>query len=344
LIAFSTPTEIATGTIYRRSADLSTSCNNGSFSGSYGYILTGAVGNSVFSDAGAISSDGNGNLTTRSTVNLGGAVSSAITIGTYSVSADCSATAKITDQLGNVRNYTLAIAEDGGIILFIRIDPNTVVSGIAVPQSAAPQQAAVNSASFAPRRLAPGALFSIFGQGFSQQTLSATSLPLPTTLGSTQVLINGQAATLDYVSPTEINAQVPLDAPVDAPTTVSVINAGNQSNFAALNIHSAALGIFTYRQNQAVVQNQNVSLNSPTNPAHPGDVVVGYLTGGGSVNAKGPWMTGGASPAGPVTSRYSITVGGQQAQTLYLGLTPGFVGLYQETSRSHRSRPGITLS
>jgi uncharacterized protein (TIGR03437 family) len=342
LIAFTTPTRLVTGTIYRRSADLSTSCNNGSFSGSYGYLATGSIGSSVMTDSGSISSDGNGNWTVHSTVNLGGAVNSMTATGTYSVSADCSAAAKLTDQLGNVTNYMLAIVEDGETILLIRTDPTTAISGVAQPQFAAPQQAVVNGASFAPRRLAPGSLFSIFGQGFSQQTASATSLPLPTTLASTQVLINGQPIPLYYVSPTQINAQVPLGTPLNTALTISVVNAGKQSNSSALNALSAAPGVFTYGPNQAVVQNQNGSTNSPTNPTHSGDIVVAYLTGGGSVNANGPWLTGGASPNGisPVTSSYSITVGGQQAKSFYLGLTPGFVGLYQANIQVPQLAPG----
>ena len=331
LIAFSDPTHLITGAIYRRSSDLTTSCNNGSFSGSYGFLATGADGNSLFSESGTISSDGNGNLTTKTTVNLGGTVSFVTATGTYSVTADCSGTIKTVDQLGNVHNIVFAITEDGVTILLIRVDPNTAISAIAQPQFAAPQQAVVNGASFAPRRLAPGSLFSIFGHGFSQQTVSATSLPLPTTLAATQVLINGQPIPLDYVSPAQINAQVPLETPANTPLTIAVVNTGKQSNSAALNALSAAPGVFTYGQNQAVVQNQNGSTNSPTNPAHLGDIVVAYLTGGGPVNASGPWVTGGASPSGisPVTSSYSITVGGQQASSFYLGLTPGFVGLYQ---------------
>jgi uncharacterized protein (TIGR03437 family) len=239
-------------------------------------------------------------------------------------------------------NLLFAIARDGTSVPLMRTDPNTAISGLAVPQSSAPQQAVVNGASFAPRRIAPGSLFSIFGQGFSQQTFSASKLPLPTTLGSTQVLINGQPVPLDYVSPTQINAQMPIETPVGAPVTISVINAGQRGNTTALNAFSAAPGIFTYGQNQAVVQNRDLSVNSPSNPAHPGDVVVAYLTGGGSVNASGPWVTGGASPSGtsPVTSSYTVTIGGQQTQASYLGLTPGFVGLYQANVQVPQIAPG----
>jgi uncharacterized protein (TIGR03437 family) len=147
---------------------------------------------------------------------------------------------------------------------------------------------------------------------------------------------------LDYVSPAQINAQIPIETPVNTPLTISVVSAGRQSNSAALTILSDAPGIFTYGQNQAVVQNHDLSLNSPTNPAHPGDIVVAYLTGGGPVHPSGPWVTGGASPNGisPVTSSYTITVGGQQAQGLFLGLTPGFVGLYQANITVPQIAPG----
>jgi uncharacterized protein (TIGR03437 family) len=342
LMAFSTPTGLVTGTIFRQSADLATPCSLASISGSYGYLLTGFAGSSVFFDDGSVSADGNGNLTARSTVNLGGAISSAVATGTYTVTAGCAVGAHLTDQHGNTATYIAGIAEDGGVILFLRLDPTTTVSGAALPQSVAPQQAVVNGASFASHRLAPGSLFSIFGQGFSQQTASATKLPLPTTLGSTQVLINGQPIPLDYVSPTQINAQVPLETPVNTPVTIAVQNGAQHSNVAALNALAAAPGVFTYGSNHTIVQNQDQSLNSPTSPAHPGDIVVAYLTGGGSVRASGPWITGGPSPGGasPVTASYSVTIGGQQAQTSYIGLTPGFVGLYQANLTVPQLAPG----
>jgi uncharacterized protein (TIGR03437 family) len=133
------------------------------------------------------------------------------------------------------------------------------------------------------------------------------------------------------VSPTQINAQVPLETPANTPSTVSVVSTGRSSNSAAINALVAAPGIFMNGQMQAVVQNQDQSPNSANRPAHPGDVVVAYLTGGGPVAASGMWVTGGPSPSGasPVTSSYSVTVGGNQAETMYIGLSPGFVGLYQ---------------
>jgi uncharacterized protein (TIGR03437 family) len=143
--------------------------------------------------------------------------------------------------------------------------------------------------------------------------------------------VNGVAAPLFYVGPGQINAQMPLAVPTGTPVSVIVKNAGQISNTATVSLVSAAPGVFTYGNNEAVVQNQDGSLNSGTNPAHSGDVLVGYLTGGGPVNPAGPWLTGAASPNGlsQITSGYSVTVGNQPAQVFYLGLAPSEVGVYQ---------------
>ena len=69
-----------------------------------------------------------------------------------------------------------------------------------------------------------------------------------------------------------------------------------------------------------------------------------YLTGGGAVNSSGAWITGAASPAGPsaVTLQYLLTVGGQVAEVAYLGLTPGFVGLYQANFTDRRDAGNVS--
>ena len=66
----------------------------------------------------------------------------------------------------------------------------------------------------------------------------------------------------------------------------------HEGNAVTLNVIPAAVGIFEYGQNQAGVQNSNYSVNSASNPSHPGDFVVADLTGGGPVNLAGPLETG----------------------------------------------------
>ena len=344
IVAIFTSSAIVRGSAYRQTASATPiQCGNGSLSGAYGYGLSGVApvsGGVVYADAGQFVADGNGNATGASVANFGGSVSQTNATGSYSVASDCSGVAQVTNQNGTL-NYRFALVQDGQAALFFESDPGWTTSGIFTPQFAAPSQSVLNGASFRPG-VASGSLFSIFGTGLASNAASAQTLPLPRTLGTTQVLVNGTPAPLVYVSDKQINAQMPLSSPTGQPVSVSVTNGGAVSNNVTVTIPPTAPGIFTYNGNQAIVQNQNGSLNSAAAPAHAGDVVVAYLTGGGSVNAAGAWITGSASPAGPssVTAPYSITVGGQPAQVQYVGLTPGFVGLYQTNFTLPSLAPG----
>ena len=79
--------------------------------------------------------------------------------------------------------------------------------------------------------------------------------------------------------------------------------------------------------------NQDGSLNSPTNPAVAGSIVVLYATGQGVTNPL--QMTGRAavapysSPIAPVR----VTVGGQNVELLFAGLAPGTAGVMQVNVR-----------
>jgi uncharacterized protein (TIGR03437 family) len=345
ILAISNDGEVVTGRAYRTTAASGTpQCGNGSLSGTYGYVLTGFASVSgvsyLYSDSGQVTADGNGNLTSTSITNAGGAFSNIAGTGSYSVTSQCNGTASLTTQNGT-SNYVIAIVQDGQQVLFLETDTGTTVGGTGQPQFSVPRQAVVNGASFQPQMVAPGSLFTIFGTGLSTQTASAQTLPLPITLGQTQLLVNGTPVPLVYVSSEQINAQMPTGVPTGQAVALTVTNEGSASNTVTLNIPSAAPGIFTTNGTQAIVQNPNGSINSSTTPAHAGDVVVAYLTGGGAVNS-GSWTTGAASPAGPatVTASYSLTVGNQPAQVQYLGLTPGFVGLYQANFRLPSLAPG----
>src|SRR5262249_29815104 len=67
---------------------------------------------------------------------------------------------------------------------------------------------------------APRAIMTIFGTNLSDKTYQATTFPLPTQLGPTWVMVNGVATPLFYVSPLQINFQMPSGVPA---TAVSVV-------------------------------------------------------------------------------------------------------------------------
>ncbi len=189
--------------------------------------------------------------------------------------------------------------------------------------------AVANGASFLDSALAPGSFVTIFGSLLASARAGASVTPLPTTLGGTQVFVNGAAAPLYYSSPGQINFQLPYETPV-GPTAVKVTVNGLEGSAVTIQTAPAVPGILTYGQNRAVAQNSDNTLNGASNGAIAGSVITVYLTGIGELD--NPVATGTPAPLTPLSqakSPASATIGGQSAQIQFLGLTPGFVGLAQ---------------
>ena len=84
----------------------------------------------------------------------------------------------------------------------------SVVSGTITANAAGPNLTGGASAA----SVAPGTLVSFFGTNLSDQTASASlNAQLPLTLGGVQVYFNGVQSPLLFVSPTQINAQIPFN-------------------------------------------------------------------------------------------------------------------------------------
>jgi adhesin/invasin len=124
----------------------------------------------------------------------------------------------------------------------------------------------VNAASFHPDG-SPGALMTIFGTGLSDSVYQAASFPLPTTLGSTTVTVNGIAVPLNYVSPTQINFQMPARAPVASVQIAVIVDGGATAGQHASAEHSTALsavdpGLFVTPDRRASALNQDLSIHT----------------------------------------------------------------------------------
>jgi uncharacterized protein (TIGR03437 family) len=184
----------------------------------------------------------------------------------------------------------------------------------------------VNGASFSAGPVVPGSIVSIFGTDLASGTAQAPTNSPPTTLQSTQVLMNGIAAPLFYVSATQINAEVPweVNGLFVTDLTVQVVSNGAQSNVVTTPLAATAPGIF------AVVHNADNTLVTSAKPAVPGEYLVAYCTGLGTVTNQPP--TGTAAPMSPLSytaQSSTVTIGGLSAYVPFSGLAPGFTGLYQ---------------
>jgi adhesin/invasin len=209
--------------------------------------------------------------------------------------------------------------------------PQSLLVSLAVSAPVIGPNGIVDGAGFA-STISAGGIASLFGTNLAASTASAATLPLPTTLAGTQVLVNGVAAPLFYVSPSQINFQMPSE-PVGTGVSVVVVSGGINSLSATVNIAMAGPGIFTANSNgqgQAAVLNQDYSANSAQNPAAAGSVIQIFATGLGLTNpAIAAGQPGPSSSLANTVSTPLVTLNGVSAAVGFSGLAPGFVGLYQ---------------
>ena len=142
--------------------------------------------------------------------------------------------------------------------------------------------------------------------------------------------MNGTLAPLYYVSPGQINFQVPWATPTTGTVTVTVLSNGGSSNTVSVPVGTAAPGLFN-QAGAAIVQNApSYTLNDPSNPAPAGSTIIAYLTGSGPVS---PAAKDGVPTRSDVltnaTSAVTATIGPATATVSFAGLTPGFIGLMQ---------------
>jgi uncharacterized protein (TIGR03437 family) len=197
----------------------------------------------------------------------------------------------------------------------------------------------VNAANYAPitNPIAPGEILALYGSGLAPSTMSATALPLPTSLGGVQVTVNGTPAPLFYVTPGQIAIQVPQAITPGnnvANATIQVTNNGVVSNAVTVYTNYTAPGVFSAGGNgvgSAAAQNgTNFSLISASNPIKAGSTAVLYATGLGTVNANvGDGAAAPSNPPAAATDTDYVYVGGQQENLAFDGLTPGLAGLFQ---------------
>jgi uncharacterized protein (TIGR03437 family) len=200
--------------------------------------------------------------------------------------------------------------------------------------------------------LAPDTVFVIFGSGMGPATLAAASAPnYPASLGGTSVTFTpssgGAAITAEmvYTSAVQVAALLPSSI---APGAYAVRLTYNDQTSAPQNVSVAArsFGIATSNSAgtgaaQATIGNVNGGLslvrltsgslafggfNWTLTPAHPGDTLVLWGTGGGADPLND---TGGTSGDQTVAGNFSVNVDGTQITPLYAGASSGYPGLWQ---------------
>ena len=196
----------------------------------------------------------------------------------------------------------------------------------------------LNAANYTPitNSYAPGELVSIFGI-FGVTAQLNGKVPIPTTLGGVQVLVNGVAAPISSIGPNQINALIPYGVGTTFAVFQVVVN-GSTSNSITLYVAPSSPGVYTTGQNgigPGAILHANFTPVSSSSPAAPGETVLLFANGFGAVTPA--VADGAAGPTNPLsTANDTVTVflddgvdNLAQATVAYSGLAPGFPGLYQ---------------
>ena len=205
-------------------------------------------------------------------------------------------------------------------------------------------QGAVNNGTFAPGEpVARGDVVALMGEQFAFSSNAGHAPPLDTQIGTTTVLVNGNAAPMYYSLYQQIAFQMPVDAPLGT-ALMQVQRDGINSNTISVDVVDRAprIGMLNIGNFGTIVNARDNSLPLPssyqipgfaTHPAQSGDVLTIYAIGLGPTN---PVVATGAPapfPAATLTVTPVINVGGSIGGTavtpFFAGLSPTYAGLYQ---------------
>jgi uncharacterized protein (TIGR03437 family) len=185
----------------------------------------------------------------------------------------------------------------------------------------------------------PGELVSLYGT-FGVSSQAAKTLPIPTTLGGVQVLVNGQPAPVYFVSQSQIAALIPYEIAGDSFATFQVVVGGSKSNSVTVYVGNTAPGIYSLNESgigPGAILHANYTEVNDKSPAQPGETVIMFMSG------LGPVTPGVADGAAASSSPVSISLESNDilvvlndgvdplelANVLFAGLAPFYAGLYQ---------------
>jgi len=195
----------------------------------------------------------------------------------------------------------------------------------------------LNAASYG-ANVAPGCWVAIFGKKLAPQTVSAPSVPLPTTLGGVTVTVAGRAAALLFVSAGQLNALIAFEI---TSTPAAVVVTTGEGASAAYNIwlDAKAPALFTVNSSGSgaplifdAVTWQPAPAIDTTKP------VILMATGLGQTTPPGSSTAGGSStpPFNEIDkTQLKVNIGETPAEVQWAGLMPGFPGIYQINVRAN---------
>jgi uncharacterized protein (TIGR03437 family) len=195
--------------------------------------------------------------------------------------------------------------------------------------------------------VAPGSIVSIFGANLTAGTAVASSSPLPQSLGGVSVMLGNSLLPLFFVSPGQLNLQIPNGLPPGA-ASLTVIGAGVPNVSTSLTIAQDAPGLFAQAingQSFALAFHADGTLVTPSAPAIIGELLTLYGTGFGATNpARLEGFAIPASPAYNLVDPVSLAAGGDTLTPSAAFAVVGSVGVDAiQFTLSDPSQSGTTV-
>jgi uncharacterized protein (TIGR03437 family) len=224
------------------------------------------------------------------------------------------------------------------------------VRKVSVPAPAAPAVTSggvVTASSFGQfTSVAPGSWIEIYGSNLASDTRSwgdsdFSGVNAPTSLDGTSVTIGGQDAFVYFISPGQVDVQVPSNVPAGSQPVV-VTTAGGAGRSVDVTVNALEPGLLSPANfkiggvqyatalfpDGGFVLPEGAIAGVTSRPAKAGDTIILYGVGFGPVT---PTIPAGQIVQGQnkLVSSFQITIGGMSATVNYEGLTPNNIGLYQ---------------
>ncbi len=218
-------------------------------------------------------------------------------------------------------NFTVQVTDSAGVTAAVQFQ-------LTVSPPAPNVVAAVSSAGFVGGLpVTTGSWVALYGTNLApagdSRTWNSTSEivngQLPVSLDGTSVTVDGKAATVEYISPGQVNIQMPDDTTIGPVSILLTTSAGGASTSFTVNYAQFSPGFFPASAPYIVAQHADNSYVTPSSPALPGEVIILW---GGGMGPANPAVPAGHvfTGANPLANIPTLTIGGQPAALDFAGI------------------------
>jgi uncharacterized protein (TIGR03437 family) len=243
-------------------------------------------------------------------------------VSIFGIQADANTGAARTANL-TVAGFTIPVLQAAGTGTGVTSTPSPAISSTGI----------VNGASFQNGGVAPGEILAIFGTNLGPDPLvpieiGADHTTISSALAGTVVYFNDEPAPILFTSSHQVSVIVPYSVTDKTIVNIRVEYGSTPSNAVSLPLSESSPALISLNASgtgQGAFLNKDNTLNSSKNPAHPGDTLTLFGTGGGLTNPllSVQELVPTVQPLPVLRLPVQVSIGGKQMTVNYAGGSPG---------------------